>query len=108
MLTTTQQVALAVGVATLGTLFVFGSVADIISNGNALIVTNSTILQLGTGSIGQLLPYSFLIMLVTLGVAGWLLFRARETFASDVATAAASEPDATEPPPPEPPPQERR
>jgi hypothetical protein len=35
---------------------------------------------------------SFLIMLVTLVAAGVLLFRARTTFASDVATAAASEP----------------
>jgi hypothetical protein len=32
-------------------------------------------------------------MLVTLAAAGVLLFRARHTFASDVATAAASEPD---------------
>jgi ribose transport system permease protein len=62
-------------VATLGTLFVFGSVADIISKGNALIVTNSTILQLGTGSIGQLLPYSFLIMLAVFGVCHVLLRR---------------------------------
>jgi MFS family permease len=38
------------------------------------------------------LQVSFLIMLVTLIAAGALLFRARRTFASDVATAAASEP----------------
>jgi ribose transport system permease protein len=62
-------------VATLGTLFVFGSVADIISKGNALIVTNSTVLKLGTGSIGQLLPYSFLIMLVVFGMCHILLRR---------------------------------
>lgn len=41
----------------------------------------------GTG-----LEVTFLIMLSTLAAAGWLLFRARRTFASDVATAAASEP----------------
>ena len=38
------------------------------------------------------LEITFLIMLVTLVAAGVLLFRARKTFASDVATAAASEP----------------
>jgi ribose transport system permease protein len=62
-------------VATLGTLFVFGSVADIISQGNALIITNSTVLKLGTGSIGQLLPYSFLIMLVVFLICHILLRR---------------------------------
>ena len=49
------------------------------------------------------LEVTFLIMLVALGAAGWLLLRARETFASDVATAAASEPGASAPPPPAPP-----
>jgi MFS family permease len=44
------------------------------------------------------LEVTFLIMLVALAVGGWLLFKARETFASDVATAAASEPDATDSP----------
>jgi MFS family permease len=37
------------------------------------------------------LQVTFLIMLTTLLAAGWFLIRARETFASDVATAAASE-----------------
>jgi MFS family permease len=40
------------------------------------------------------LEITFLVMLITLAVAGWLLLRARTTFAADVATAAASEPDA--------------
>jgi MFS family permease len=40
------------------------------------------------------LEVTFLIMLAALFAAGWFLFRARETFATDVATAAASEPDA--------------
>jgi ribose transport system permease protein len=62
-------------VATLGTLFVFGSVAAIISKGNALIVTNSTVLNLGTGSVGQLLPYRFLIMLVVFGMCHILVRR---------------------------------
>lgn len=50
-------------VATLGTLFVFGSIADIITKGNALTVTNTMLVSLGTGSLGPLLSYSFLIML---------------------------------------------
>jgi MFS family permease len=54
------------------------------------------------------LEVTFLIMLVALAAAGWLLFRARETFASDVATAAASEPDPTAPPRRAPPPPARR
>jgi ribose transport system permease protein len=62
-------------VATLGTLFVFGSVADIISKGNALVVTNPTMLKLGTGSIGQLVPYSFLIMIAVFGMCHVLLRR---------------------------------
>jgi hypothetical protein len=41
------------------------------------------------------LEVTFLVMLVTLAAAGWMLLRARKTFPSDVATAAASEPDAT-------------
>jgi hypothetical protein len=46
------------------------------------------------------LEVTFLIMLAALLAAGWLLFRARRTFASDVATAAASEPGASSPPRP--------
>jgi MFS family permease len=45
-----------------------------------------------SSSITTGLQVSFLVMLVTLVAAGMLLFRARRTFASDVATAAASEP----------------
>jgi MFS family permease len=40
------------------------------------------------------LEICFLILLTALFAAGWLLFRARKTFATDVATAAASEPGA--------------
>jgi MFS family permease len=46
-----------------------------------------------SSSTSTALEITFLVMLVTLGAAGVLLFRARHTFASDVATAAASEPD---------------
>ena len=44
------------------------------------------------------LEVTFLVMLGALAAAGWMLVRARETFASDVATAAASEPGPTDPP----------
>jgi ribose transport system permease protein len=62
-------------VATLGTLFVFGSIAYIISDGNALIVTSDLVLQLGTGSIGPMLPYSFVVMLLVFGLVHVMLRR---------------------------------
>ena len=37
------------------------------------------------------LEFSFLIMLVTLGAAGWFMLRARHTYARDIAAAAASQ-----------------
>jgi MFS family permease len=46
-----------------------------------------------TSSTSTALEITFLIMLTTLAGAGVLLFRARKTFATDVASAAASEPD---------------
>ena len=51
-----------------------------------------------SSSASTALEITFLIMLATLVAAGILLFRARTTFASDVATAAASEPDAQDRP----------
>jgi ribose transport system permease protein len=50
-------------VATLGTLFVFGSIGAIVSNGNALTVTSGFVLLLGTGAVFDVVPYSFLVML---------------------------------------------
>ena len=55
-------------VATLGTLFVFGSLGAIISKGDALTVTNAFVLQLGNGAVLDVIPYSFLIMLVVCGL----------------------------------------
>jgi MFS family permease len=49
------------------------------------------------------LEVTFLIMLAALVAAGVILLRARETFASDVATAAASEPKTYDAPPSAPP-----
>ena len=62
-------------VATLGTLFVFGSIGAIISNGNALPVTNGLVLLLGTGAVFDAIPYSFLIMLGVCGLCYVLLRR---------------------------------
>ncbi len=62
-------------VATLGTLFVFGSIGAIISNGNALAATNDLLLQLGTGAVSDIVPYSFLIMLGACGFCYILLRR---------------------------------
>jgi ribose transport system permease protein len=62
-------------VATLGTLFVFSSAAYIISDGNVLIVSSGLLLQLGEGSIGSLLPYSFLVMLAVFALCHVMLRR---------------------------------
>jgi ribose transport system permease protein len=62
-------------VATLGTLFVFGSIGAIVSNGNALTVTNEFVLLLGTGAVFDVIPYSFLIMLGVYGFCYVLLRR---------------------------------
>lgn len=62
-------------VATLGTLFVFGSLGAIISNGNALTVTNGFVLLLGSGAVFDVIPYSFLIMLAVCALCFVLLRR---------------------------------
>jgi ribose transport system permease protein len=62
-------------VATLGTLFVFGSLGAIISNGNALTVTNGFVLDLGTGAVYNIIPYSFVALLGACGFCYFLLRR---------------------------------
>jgi len=62
-------------VATLGTLYVFGSLGAIISNGNALTVTNRSVLLLGSGAVFGVIPYSFPIMLIMYGLCHVLLQR---------------------------------
>ncbi len=62
-------------VATLGTLFVFGSIGAIITGGNALNIANTFLLELGTGSLFHVLPYSVLLMAVAFGVAYVVLRR---------------------------------
>jgi ribose transport system permease protein len=62
-------------VATLGTLFVFGSIAAIITGGDALTIANDFLLELGTGNLFHFLPYSMLLMAVAFGVAYVVLRR---------------------------------
>lgn len=62
-------------VATLGTLFMFGSIGAIISGGSALTVTNGLVLLLGTGVVFNVVPYSFLIMLGVCALCHMLLRR---------------------------------
>jgi hypothetical protein len=68
----------------------FGGIADLVSN----VQPKQTLI--GTkpppGSLGSAtgLEISFLILLVTLGAAGWFMARARHRYAPDVAAAAAS------------------
>jgi ribose transport system permease protein len=62
-------------VATLGTLFVFGSIAAIITGGDALNIASDFLLELGTGNLFHFLPYSMLLMAVAFGVAYVVLRR---------------------------------
>jgi ribose transport system permease protein len=62
-------------VATLGTLFVYGSLGAIATNGNALYVTSPFLLNLSTGSIFTIVPYSFVVLLVIAGMCHFILRR---------------------------------
>jgi ribose transport system permease protein len=62
-------------VATLGTLFVYGSLGAIATGGNALIVTSPFLLELSTGALFGLIPYSFIIMLLVFGTCYFILSR---------------------------------
>jgi MFS family permease len=81
---------------------IFGAVADLIAGfvpPQAPIGTHAH--NIVSSSTGTGLQICFLIMLVTLAAAGGILLRARRTYPTDVATAAASwsMPTATEPAP---------
>jgi len=69
----------------------FGALADLIGGiapEQAPIGTHLHKLPSSSASTG--LEFSFMVMLVTLGAAGWFMLKARHTYAPDVATAAAS------------------
>jgi len=69
----------------------FGAIADVFS------VIHPPQTPIGTHSPAHVsanadgLEFSFLILLVTLGAAGWFMLRARHTYAPDIAAAVASE-----------------
>jgi MFS family permease len=72
---------------------VFGGVSQLIAGIVPSQAPIGTHVSAPNASTSTGLEVTFLVMLVALFAAGWLLFRARTTFASDVATAAASEPE---------------
>jgi len=62
-------------VATLGTLFVFGSLGAIATGGNALFVTSPFLLGLSSGALFDIIPYSFVILLAVFAICFFLLNR---------------------------------
>src|ERR1700742_496721 len=69
----------------------FGGVSDLIAGfepQKAPLGTHTT--SVVSSATGSGLEITFLIMLVSLLAAGWFLWRARETYPTDVATAGAS------------------
>ena len=77
---------------------VFGGVSDLVAGIVPKQAPIGTHAPAPSSHTATGLQVTFLIMLVTLLAAGVFLFRARRTFASDVASAAASE-EASEPAP---------
>jgi MFS family permease len=71
---------------------VFGGVSQLIAGIFPSQAPIGTHVHAPPSSTTNGLEVTFLVMLVALAAAGYFLFRARATFASDVATAAASEP----------------
>jgi hypothetical protein len=77
----------------------FGGVSDLVAGivpKQAPITTTGTHAHAPSPSTATGLEVTFLIMLTALFGAGLVLLKARKTFATDVATAAASEPGAGE------------
>jgi ribose transport system permease protein len=62
-------------VATLGTLFVYGSLGAIATGGNAVFVTSPFLLELSTGTLAGTVPYSFLILLAVCALCSFMLHR---------------------------------
>ena len=59
--------------ATLGTLFAFGSIGAVVSDGNAIFVSSPFILELAGGKVFGIIPYSFLILLVVCALCSTIL-----------------------------------
>lgn len=79
---------------------VFGGVSQLVAGIVPSQAPIGTHVHAPNSSTSTGLEVTFLIMLVALAAAGWMLFRARASFPSDVATAAASEPGAAAASPP--------
>ena len=62
-------------VATLGTLFAFGSIGAVITDGNAVYAQSPFVLQLAGGKVWGLVPYSFLILIIVCAMCWWILRR---------------------------------
>ena len=73
---------------------VFGGVSQLIAGIFPSQAPIGTHVHAPPSSTTNGLEVTFLVMLVALAAAGYFLFRARATFPSDVASAAASEPEA--------------
>jgi hypothetical protein len=69
----------------------FGGLADLIAGIAPKQAPIGTHISLHDAATGTGLEYTFLVMLVTLGAAGWFMLRARHTYARDIAAAAASQ-----------------
>jgi len=70
---------------------VFGLMADLINGAHLEQAPIGTQPHHLTHHSAVGLEYTFLIMLATLGAAGWFMLRARHTYAGDIAVAAASQ-----------------
>ena len=62
-------------VATLGTLFVYSSLGAIATGGSALLVTSPFLLGLSTGAVFEIVPYSFVILMVVFGMCCFIVNR---------------------------------
>jgi ribose transport system permease protein len=62
-------------VATLGTLFVYGSIGAIATNGNAIFATSPFLFNLSSGVVLGIVPYSFLILIAVFLLCVGLLKR---------------------------------
>jgi ribose transport system permease protein len=62
-------------VATLGTLFVYGSIGAIATNGNAIFATSPFLFNLSSGVVLGIVPYSFFILIAVFLLCAGLLTR---------------------------------
>lgn len=68
----------------------FGAIADLVAGSHPSQAPPGTTADGASVASARGLQYSFLLMLIAVGVAGAILLKARHTYARDIATAAAS------------------